>query len=210
LEAYNGVAVLAQNSSLSVRGAVSNSLLVPCNLSRLRRRPRRPLILPRICSAVNLPPTKREARDKPLRDMRTLSLVPFPPSQNPVPRRATSDAWHAPQSSGRKFCSREQYPQIIRFAFSLGWSLTASWHLRVVNRADPYIHHRLLTCRTGTPCCSTKTCKRCQIRLLFHWVGKGGMLIPKPAVGFGIVRAAAAVGQLLADLDPELLLLCNS
>ena len=37
----------------------------------------------------------------PLRLMRTLSLVPFPPSQNPLPALPTSTEWQTPQSSGR-------------------------------------------------------------------------------------------------------------
>jgi hypothetical protein len=37
----------------------------------------------------------------PFLDMRVLSRVPLPPSQNPVPRFAVRGAWHTPQSSGR-------------------------------------------------------------------------------------------------------------
>jgi hypothetical protein len=49
--------------------------------------------------------SKKKGSRTPLRlpflDMRVLSLVPLPPSQNPVPRFAISEAWQTPQSSGR-------------------------------------------------------------------------------------------------------------
>ena len=43
-------------------------------------------------------------------DIRDLSLVPFPPSQKPVPFLLTSEEWQMLQSEGRYACSREQWP----------------------------------------------------------------------------------------------------
>lgn len=56
----------------------------------------------------------------------TLLRVPFPPSQNPLPAFPMRTARQTPQFSGRYICSLEQKPQIIRFACSFGWSVSAS------------------------------------------------------------------------------------
>lgn len=116
------------------------------------------MILQFSCMTRLLTKIERDNSNIPFRLMRTLSLVPFPPSQNPLPDFPTRTLWQIPQSSGRYNCSREQNPleiehrwagvqdqieaqaiafwtqrqtyQIMRFACSFGWSVAASWHLQ--------------------------------------------------------------------------------
>jgi hypothetical protein len=145
----------------------------------------------------------RTENHEPFRDMRTRSRVPLPPSQKPVPRRATSEAWHTPQSSGRKFCSREPVswlvflPRARRRARGRRRTVAAVRGQPVsrlqrrdggrdlpdhavgvlvgvvagrvvtskaVSQSRPCVPLGMLTCRTETPCCSTKTCRSRQIR----------------------------------------------
>jgi len=95
-------------------GKISKLGLGPCSWP--------PLIFPRICATVvsptihtsippirphhhptPIPPTREKTRKQnaPFLDIRTLSLVPFPPSQNPEPAFPVRAEWQMAQSSGR-------------------------------------------------------------------------------------------------------------
>lgn len=62
-----------------------------------------------------------------------LSLVPFPPSQKPPPFFPMTLFRQKAHVSGRYNCSRLHQPHNMRFANSVRWSLTLSWHLSQAN-----------------------------------------------------------------------------
>lgn len=76
-------------------------------------------------SASSSVPNKNNVGVKqiPFRLIRARFLVPFPPSQNPLPALPTSTALQVPQFSGLKCCSREQNP-LSNVSIGLGFAIT--------------------------------------------------------------------------------------